>query len=76
MLKYLYDLIVNFANAIASLVTFVINLISSLVRFIVMIPQYLAQMISVVGLMPAILIPFAVASVTVGVVQYILNRKA
>lgn len=76
MLKYLYDLIINFFSAIAGVIQFVVNLVVSLARFVVMIPQYLSQLVSVVGFMPAFLIPFAVASITIGVVQYLLNRKA
>lgn len=75
MLSGLFDLVKNFFDAISSIITLVVNLITSLVHFIVMIPTYMSQLLTTVGLLPAFLLPFAVACITISVFQYVLNRK-
>lgn len=68
LLKSLIDIIVNLVN-------FVINTINSLINFILNIPNYLNVLTASISYMPILLIPFALASVSVYVVLFLIDRR-
>ena len=74
-LQFLIDGLMNFIDAIASIFSLVVKLITSLLQFLLMIPQYVTMLITSANFLPTFLIPFAVACVSISVVQFILNRK-
>lgn len=61
-------------ETIVALVGFVTHAISSLVTLIAHIPVYTAFLVSSINVLPAIIIPFAIASVSLGAVLFILGR--
>lgn len=63
-------------ETVVSLVGFVINTISGFLQLIGNIPVYLAFITSSITHLPPFLIPFCSATVSVLVLQYIVNRKA
>lgn len=68
ILRSLLDIIVN-------LVSFVINTITSLINFIIQIPNYVNVLTASIGYMPTLLIPFALASVSLYVVLFLIDRR-
>ena len=69
------ELITSFVQTVSVLVTFVINTIQSLISLIVNIPTYLAVVTNAINVLPSFILPFALAFVTLVIVQYILNRR-
>lgn len=61
-------------DVITSLVTFVINTIMSLLNLIAHIPTYVDFLVTSVGFLPAQVLPFCIASISIYVVFLILNR--
>lgn len=70
------DILNQIATTFVSMVQFVINTIESFVNLISKIPQYTAFMVQAIGLLPAIMIPFAIASISIYVVLMILGRNS
>lgn len=68
ILRSLLDIIVNLVN-------FVINTITSLINFIINIPNYVNVLTVAIGYMPTVLIPFAIASVSLYVVLFMIDRR-
>ena len=68
ILRSLIDIVVN-------LVQFVINMITSLINFIINIPIYVNVLSSSIAYMPSVLIPFALASISVYVVLFLIDRR-
>lgn len=64
----------SFVQTVSALIMFVINSISSLLRLIVHIPEYVAFLTTSINVLPAIIIPFALASISLGAVLFILGR--
>ena len=63
-------------ETVTILIEFVINSIQSLIQLILNIPKYLVFITQSISVLPSFLIPFALAFVSIIIVQYILNRKA
>lgn len=61
-------------DTITSLVSFVINTIFSLLNLLAHIPTYVDFLITSIGFLPNIVVPFCIASVSIYVVFLILNR--
>lgn len=68
-------LLISIVNVIGALITFVINTIISLVTLLLNIPTYLTFIVSSINLLPTAIIPFAVATVTISVVLFIIGRN-
>ena len=62
-------------NVISSLIHLVINIINGLISLIVHIPTYISFLTVTIGYLPAILIPYLVASVSIYVVLFIIGRS-
>ena len=65
----------SFLDIVINLVNFVINTVTSLINFIVNIPNYVNVLTAAIGYMPSLLIPFAIASVSLYVVLFLIDRR-
>lgn len=68
------DLLSSIANIIVSLVQLVISTINSFVNLILNIPTYITFLTSSIGFLPDIVIPFALATVALWVVLFMIGR--
>lgn len=74
-LEWLLDLFSVVADTFFTLANFLINLITGLINLIINIPTYLEVIINCVNFLPAYLVPFATAFLTISIVQFVTNRK-
>lgn len=68
------SLIQSIVDIITSLVGFVINTISGFINILVHIPTYTDFLISTISLLPTMIIPFCVASISIYVIFLIIGR--
>lgn len=68
------SLIQSIVDVIKSLVQFLIHSIDSFLNLLFHIPTYVSFLTVSIGYLPSIIIPFAIASVSIYVVFLILNR--
>ena len=68
------DILNTVLTTITSIVGFLIHTIETLLAFILHIPQYVLFITDVVGFIPAIFLPFAVASISIWVMRFLINR--
>lgn len=61
-------------TTITSMVGFLIHTIETLLSFFLHIPQYVLFITDVVAFIPAIFVPFAVASISIWVMRFLINR--
>lgn len=66
-----FEVIVNFINAIISVVT---NLVSGLIQMIMMVPTALSFLTYSIGYVPSIIAVFITAIITVNVVYLFVGR--
>lgn len=74
-LQWILDLFGALADTVISLINFVINLVSGLINLFINIPTYLDVIVSCVNFLPAYIVPFAVAYLTITIVHFITNRQ-
>lgn len=65
----------SIVETISAVVSFFIHSITSLFNLLGHIPQYVAFMTSSINVLPAVIIPFAIASVSIYVVFLVLGRN-
>lgn len=70
------SLLQSIVDTITSLVSFVIHTVTSLLNLIAHIPSYISFLTVSIGYLPSIVMPFAIASISLYVVFLILNRGA
>lgn len=70
------NIFTQIANTISALITFVINLVTSFVSFISYIPTYITFITQSIALMPAILIPFATACISIYFLLFMVGRQS
>lgn len=68
------QLLSSFADTIVSLVRLVISTLTSFTNLIANIPQYVSFLTSSIGFLPDIIVPFAIATVSILVVLFIIGR--
>lgn len=68
------SLLSNIVNTLTAIVSFVIHSFVSLINLLVKIPTYISFMISAINLLPAVIVPFCIASVYICYVLFVLNR--
>lgn len=68
------DLLRSIVDTISALIGFVINIVTSLINLLLHIPTYVDFLITSIGFLPTIILPFAVASISIYVVFLLLNR--
>lgn len=71
MLSILESLI----HTITALINFVIHAIQSLINLFIKIPTYVNFLVTSINVLPIIIIPFAMAAISIYVVLFILGRK-
>lgn len=69
------DALTSIIGAIQSAIQFLFNTINSMVDFISNIPQYVNFLTTSFTLIPSVILPFAVASVTTYVVLLLIDRR-
>lgn len=68
-------LLKSIVTIISSLINFVIHAISSLINLFLHIPQYLAFITTSLDVLPDVIIPFALATVSIYAVFFVLNKQ-
>lgn len=71
MIKLLQSIV----DSISSILGFVINMFKSLLVLFSHIPTYFDYLVSTIGYIPSVVLPFAIASISIYVVLFIINRK-
>lgn len=69
------NLLRSIVDFIIAIVSFIVHTIGSLLNFITLIPEYASFLVQSLNVLPAVFIPFAIASVSIYVVLFIINRK-
>lgn len=69
------SLLQSIVDTITSLVSFVIHTIDSMLNLIAHIPSYVSFLTVSIGYLPTIIMPFAIASISIYVVYLILGRN-
>lgn len=69
------QLLSSIVETIVSLVQFVINAINGLIQLLLLIPQAIAFITSSISMLPPFVIPFIIAALYIGIVQYIVGRQ-
>lgn len=68
------DLLSSIGEIIVSVVTFFVNTLVSLVDLITRLPSFISFISSSVNLLPAVVVPFCLAAVSLTVVLFITGR--
>lgn len=79
MIKLFQTFIQGIADLFGTIVTlfqFLINLVSSLFTFLSHLPQYVSFALNSINVLPDILVPFAVAGISIYFVLRLINRSA
>lgn len=63
------------AHTIAKVIQIVIYYFTSLVEFIIHIPQYVSFLTDSIAWLPATILPFAIASISISIMLFVLNRQ-
>lgn len=68
------NILSQIVNTIIALVSFFIHTIESFINLLLHLPSYITFLTQSIGFLPALLIPFAVASISIYVVLMIVGR--
>lgn len=68
------DILNSVIITITSVITFLVHQIETLLSFLLHIPQYIVFVTTTVGFLPSLILPFAVASITIWVCLFLLGR--
>lgn len=69
------SIFITILNVISSIIHLIINVINGLISLIIHIPTYISFLTVTIGFLPALIIPYLVASVSIYVVLFIVGRK-
>lgn len=69
------DILRSIVEVITTVITFFIHSIESLVSFFLNVPTYTAFLINSVNLLPSVVIPFAIASISLYVMLLVIGRQ-
>lgn len=69
------DLLTSIIETIVSLVQFVINAINGLIQLFLLIPQAISFITSSIAMLPPFVVPFIMAGLYIGIVQYIVGKQ-
>ena len=69
------DLLSSIIDSIIAIFGFLINVVTSLITFVLHIPTYVTFLVSSIGIMPTVLIPFLTLTITLYVVLFLINRR-
>lgn len=62
-------------DIVSTLLNLIITTITSLVQLIINIPTYITLLVSSVNVLPGFIIPFALAFISLIVIQYIIGKR-
>lgn len=65
----------NFLNGLAAFGQLLINIVTSLVNFVLNIPTYTTFLHTAITVLPDIVLPFALISITISVTLFVINRQ-
>lgn len=65
----------NFLNGLAAFGQLLINIVTSLVNFVLNIPTYTTFLHTSITVLPDIVLPFALISITISVTLFVINRQ-
>lgn len=68
------SLLRSIVDTITAVIGFVVHTVTSLINLLLHIPTYVDFLVTSIGFLPQIIIPFAIATVSIYVVFLILNR--
>lgn len=69
------DLLSKLAQGAAAAVQLLINIVTSLVNFVLNIPTYTTFLHTAITVLPDIVLPFALISITISVTLFVINRQ-
>ena len=69
------SLLKSIVDIISSLFAFIVNTIKSLLVLLTHLPTYTDFLVSSISYLPSVVLPFALASVSIYVILFIINRK-
>lgn len=69
-------ILLSFLKFLGTAINFLISTVNSLFSLIANIPTYIQWLVGVVAVLPEILIPFIVASISIYAVLFILGRES
>lgn len=69
------SIFITILNVISSIIHLIINVINGLISLIIHIPTYISFLTVTIGFLPALIIPYLIASVSIYVVLFIIGRK-
>lgn len=69
------NLLSQIANTIIAIVSFFVHSIESFINLLLHLPSYVTFLTQSIGFLPAILIPFAAASISIYIVLMIVGRN-
>lgn len=69
------DILKAIANIIASLIQFIVSTLESLFSLFSNLPQYLSFVTTSINVLPAVIIPFALASISIFVIYLVIGRN-
>ena len=69
------ELLKSIVSVITTVITFFIHSIESLISLFVNIPTYTSFLINSINVLPSIVIPFAIASVSLYVILMVVGRN-
>ena len=69
------NLLKSIVDTIFALVQFLINTVESLLNLLAHLPNYISFLVTSINVLPSVIIPFALASISINVVYLILGRS-
>lgn len=69
------NLLNNLINGFKAVGQLLINIVTSLVNFVLNIPTYTTFLHTAITVLPDIVLPFALISITISVTLFVINRQ-
>lgn len=69
------NLLKTIVETITAVISFFIHTITSLFHFLQQIPTYLTFVTTSINVLPDVILPFAIAGLSISVVLFVLNRR-
>lgn len=69
------NLLAQIVNTIIAIASFIVHSLESFINLIIHLPSYVTFLIQSIGFLPALLIPFATASISIYIVLFIVGRN-
>lgn len=69
------NLLQSILDIVTTVITFFIHSIESLISFFINIPTYTAFLINSINILPSVVIPFAIASISLYVMLMVIGRN-